>query len=249
MKFISKHKSPNYNYRKRNTSIKYIVLHYTAMRTDREALIHLCSRDSKVSSHFFISKLGHIFNLVDLKFRAWHAGKSYCKGERDINSNSIGIEISNSGHHINFEKYTIKQIIALTKLLLFLKEKFAIHNNNILGHSDIAPYRKIDPGEKFPWLRLNEKKITVFPNKMKDRLSKQIDKHLSEQTIKSKKNRTLYMLKKIGYDTSLAKKDIKYFKLLMKVYQMRYNKLFVTGKLDLKTYEIIKSHYNQMLTI
>ena len=249
MKFINYYKSPNYNLRKKNASIKYIIIHYTAMRTDKEALDHLCIKQSKVSSHFFINKFGKVYYLVDLRFRAWHAGKSFWKGETDINSKSIGIEISNSGHHLDFEKFKNKQIFSLIQLLLYLKNKYKVEANSILGHSDIAPYRKIDPGEKFPWRSLNEKKIVKLPRKINTKLSKEIDKYFNQKKIKSKKDRTLYMLDKIGYDTSLGKKNSVFFQLLIKSYQMHYCRSIVSGKLDTNTYEKIKFHYKQILTI
>ena len=104
MKFINKYKSPNFDKRKKGSKIKYIIIHYTAMRTDIEALNFLCNKKNKVSSHFLINKSGKIYKLVNLQNRAWHAGESYWKGERDINSNSIGIEIDNSGKILDFEK-------------------------------------------------------------------------------------------------------------------------------------------------
>ena len=105
MKFINKHKSLNYDKRCKRLSIKYIIIHYTAMRTDVEAINYLCNKNNQVSSHFLINRIGKIFNLVNVNYRAWHAGKSYWKKERDINSNSIGIEIDNSGYNLDFENY------------------------------------------------------------------------------------------------------------------------------------------------
>ena len=102
MKFINKYKSVNFNLRKKGHKIKYIILHYTAIKTDYEAIQHLIDKKNKVSSHFLINKKGKIFSLVDIKKRAWHAGQAFWKGDRDINSNSIGIELDNTGHYINF---------------------------------------------------------------------------------------------------------------------------------------------------
>tara|TARA_Y100001970_G_scaffold244993_1_gene311653 strand:- start:312 stop:971 length:660 start_codon:yes stop_codon:yes gene_type:complete len=218
------------------------------MQTDLEALTHLCDKKNKVSSHFFINKVGKIYKLVDPKFRAWHAGISFWKGEKDINSNSIGIEISNSGYHLDFEKYDFGQITSLINLLLYLKKKYNIDKNDILGHSDIAPYRKIDPGEKFPWYRLEKKKIIYLPKKIKVQTSIEIDQYFKLIKIKSRKSRSLYMLNQIGYDTSSAKQNNKSYKNLIKAYQMHYNNECISGKLDIKTYEIIKSHFNQTLT-
>ena len=151
MKFINKYKSPNFNKRKKDYSLKYIIIHYTAMQNHQEALEYLCKKNNKVSSHFLIAKSGRVFSLVDIKDRAWHAGISYWRGFSDINSKSIGIELDNSGCLLNFEKYETKQIESLIELIKYILKKYKIKHYEILGHSDIAPYRKIDPGKKFPW--------------------------------------------------------------------------------------------------
>jgi N-acetylmuramoyl-L-alanine amidase len=249
MKFINKYKSSNFNFRKKPFKIEYIIIHYTAMRTYQEAIDHLCSAKSKVSAHFLISKLGNIFNLVNIKFRAWHAGNSNWNANHDINSNSIGVEIDNSGHHINFENYTLKQIQSLIKLLIYLKKKYKIKSNNILCHSDIAPYRKIDPGEKFPWNKLFKKNIVFFPKKLNAKDSQIIESYLKIKSHRTIKNRTLFMLEKIGYDTQLARSNAKKLKMLIKAYQMHYRKNLISGNLDKETYEIIKGHFNQLLTV
>ena len=108
MKFINKYQSKNYDLRDNKSDIKYIILHYTAMKSDIEAINHLCDKNNKVSAHFVVSKSGTIYNLVDMNFRAWHAGLSSWKKEKDINSYSIGIELDNSGHHLKFENYKKK---------------------------------------------------------------------------------------------------------------------------------------------
>ena len=127
------------------------------MRDYIDALKHLSDKKNKVSSHFLVNKKGEIFKLVDTKYRAWHAGESMWKNITDINSSSIGIEVDNSGYILDFEEYNNDQINSLIYLLKHLKIKFKIEDGNILGHSDIAPYRKIDPGEKFPWTVLDKK--------------------------------------------------------------------------------------------
>ena len=117
MKLIETYKSPNFNDRRNKTSVKYIILHYTAMINYLDSINHMCSTDNKVSSHFLINKKGETYNLVNVSKRAWHAGESFWKGLTDINSASIGIEIDNSGHHINFEYFTYLQIKSLWELL------------------------------------------------------------------------------------------------------------------------------------
>ena len=248
MKFINYYKSPNYNLRKKGSSIKYIIIHYTAMRTDQEALDHLCSKQTKVSSHFFINKFGKIYYLVDLRYRAWHAGKSEWLLIKDINSESIGIELDNSGHHISFENYESSQIKSLIKLLEFIKKKYKISKKNILGHSDIAPYRKIDPGEKFPWNVLEEKNLSYLPKKLSKKQAHQLESKLNLIFFKKNKEKSLHMLSSIGYDTKLANNSILNYQALIKAFQMHFRQKLVTGILDEQTYGIILSYYNEMLT-
>ena len=145
----NKFKSKNYDQRK--FDISFVIIHFTETKTLDEALNLLTSSDRKVSSHYLIDKNGEIFNLVGIDKRAWHAGESMWDNYDDINSRSIGIEIVNSGEVIK-EDYTAKQINSLSDLLLGLLKDFNIEN--ILGHSDIAPTRKIDPGVHFPWQKI-----------------------------------------------------------------------------------------------
>ena len=249
MKFIEKYKSPNFEIRKKFFSINYIIIHYSAIKSYKEALSHLSERKNKVSSHFFINKSGEIFYLVDVINRAWHAGRSYWKGIIDINSESIGIEMDNSGHHYDFENYTPKQINSLIQLLKYISKKFNINKQNILGHSDISPYRKIDPGERFPWKKLKKNNLSFYPNKLFQNKKNKIERYLEKiLDNRNKKNRLLYMLNQIGYDIRAAKKDKKKYYMLIKAYQMHYRQSLISGKLDLETYNLILSHYNEVLT-
>jgi len=249
MKFIEKYKSPSFDIRKKYSSLNYIIIHYSAIKSYKEALSHLSERKNKVSSHFFINKSGEIFYLVDVINRAWHAGRSYWKGIIDINSESIGIEMDNSGHHYDFENYTPKQINSLIQLLKYISKKFNINKQNILGHSDISPYRKIDPGEKFPWKKLNKNNLSFFPNKLFQNIENKIERYLEKKLdSQNKKYRSLYMLNKIGYDVRAAKKNKKKHYMLIKAYQMHYRQSLISGELDLETYNLIFSHYNEVLT-
>jgi len=249
MKFIDKFKSVNFNKRKKGTSLKYIILHYTAMKDYYETLSRLCEKKNKLSSHFLVNKYGDIFYLVDVSKRAWHAGKSNWKEVSDINSESIGIEIDNSGHFYDFENYTSKQIKSLIKLLKYISRLYKIKKHNILGHSDISPYRKIDPGEKFPWIRLKKNNLSFLPNNLPKNKTIKINKHLDIHLLKkNRKKRSFYMLSKIGYDIQPAKKNNKKYAMLIKAYQMHYRQSLVSGKLDEKTYKLIQSHFNELLT-
>ena len=249
MKFIEKYKSPNFDIRKKDSTLSYVIIHYSAIKKYKEALSHLSEKKNKVSSHFFVNKSGEIFYLVDLINRAWHAGRSYWKGIIDINSESIGIELDNSGHHYDFENYTPKQINSLIQLLKYISIKFNISKQNILGHSDISPYRKIDPGGRFPWKKLKKNNLAFFPNKLLQNTKNKIERYLEKKLDnRDKKYRLLYMLNKIGYDIRAAKKDEKKYYMLIKAYQMHYRQGLISGKLDLETYNLILSHYNEELT-
>jgi N-acetylmuramoyl-L-alanine amidase len=133
-----------------------LLIHYTGMDDAEKACKWLCAEESKVSCHYLIDETGHIVQMVDEDLRAWHAGVSYWNGETDINSVSIGIEIQNSGHsggYPDFPEAQIKSVIALSQDIV---ARHGIAPQRILAHSDVAPARKIDPGEKFPWQLLHE---------------------------------------------------------------------------------------------
>jgi N-acetylmuramoyl-L-alanine amidase len=249
MEFLTKYRSLNFNNRSKKSIIKYIVLHYTAMHSDKEAIKHLILKKSKVSCHYLVNKKGHIFDLVDDQFRAWHAGVSFWNGIIDINSYSIGIELDNSGSHLDCEKYTQKQIKSLINLIKLLQKKYRIKKNCILSHSDIAPYRKVDPGKNFPWNKLFINKVSKLFSKSTCKKLLKIEKYFYEKKIKYKKEKIIYMLARIGYDTSLAKKNNKYYKKLIKSYQMHFIRNNVNGVGDKKTYETLINHFNEELTI
>ena len=155
--------SPNFNPKRRNfNQIKFIIFHYTGMKRESDAINKLTKIQSEVSCHYLIKNDGEIIELVPDLYIAWHAGKSSWKSFEFLNKNSIGIEISNPGHAYNYKKFSRKQISSLLRLSKFLIKKYKISHKNILGHSDIAPVRKKDPGEKFPWKRLNQKKIGIW---------------------------------------------------------------------------------------
>ena len=155
---LTKHYSINFSLPKRKPkTIKFIILHYTGMKKETKAIQKLCNYTSKVSSHYFIKNSGEVLNLVPDIFEAWHAGKSKWDKYSMLNKYSIGIEIQNPGHDHGYKKFNIKQISSLKKLLNYLIKKYKIDKKNILGHSDVAPNRKKDPGEKFPWKDLAKK--------------------------------------------------------------------------------------------
>ncbi len=147
--------SPNHGERAGGLRPDMIILHYTGMKTGAAALDWLCREESQVSSHYFVHEDGRVDQLVAEDRRAWHAGKSIWKGETDLNSRSIGIEIVNAGHPGGLPDFPSEQIDAVVELCRNCGERWSIAPERVLAHSDIAPIRKVDPGEKFPWERLH----------------------------------------------------------------------------------------------
>ena len=152
----------NYSFRKKNKIVKYVVIHYTGMKSLKLAYKKLSDKKSNVSIHYLISRNGTIFNLLCPKYKAWHAGVSKWKNNTFINDYSIGIELENKGHDFGYSNYSRKQYDSLKKLIYFLKINFFILDKDIIFHSDISPNRKIDPGEKFFIERIG---INRFNNK------------------------------------------------------------------------------------
>lgn len=146
--------SPNHGERAGGQAPRLLVLHYTGMSDAGEALQRLCNPVAEVSAHYFIFENGHVVQMVPEARRAWHAGVSVWNGITDINSASIGIEIANAGHPGGLPAYPEAQIAALTRLCQDICQRWSIRPENVLAHSDVAPARKEDPGELFPWERL-----------------------------------------------------------------------------------------------
>ena len=245
MKLIHKFKSPNFNKRE-SKKIKYLIIHYTALKDCSESIKYLCNKSKKVSSHYLISQEGDIYNLVSENMRAWHAGISYWKSKTDLNSASIGIELDYSPNHTNniFKKKMIKSLI---NLIIMLKKKYNIHKNNILGHSDISPYRKLDPGPKFPWKKLEKFDLIYLPITKKNKIQLNLKLWFKKNKLTRKKNIALFMLGYIGYDISLSYKNSNFFKYLLKSYQYHYLSNNISCKLDNETYDLILSHYINLL--
>ena len=138
-----------------------IVLHYTGMPDCDGALGRLCSPDAKVSAHYLVDEDGTIYRMVDESKRAWHAGKSRWRGITDVNSASIGIEIVNPGHEFGYRPFPDEQIASVIPLVASIKERHGISRGNVVGHSDVAPARKEDPGELFPWAALAKRRLAL----------------------------------------------------------------------------------------
>ena len=155
--------SPNFD-KRAGGDPTMIILHYTGMGSALEALEALCDKVAKVSAHYFIDEDGSVFNLVKEEKRAWHAGNSFWEGKTDINSASIGIEIVNPGHEYGYRAFPARQMEAVAELCAALCKTYNIKPRHVLGHSDVAPERKSDPGELFDWKWLAEKGIGLWPD-------------------------------------------------------------------------------------
>tara|TARA_B100001094_G_scaffold112450_1_gene108351 strand:+ start:496 stop:1239 length:744 start_codon:yes stop_codon:yes gene_type:complete len=223
--------SPNFNPKKRKVrQIKFIIFHYTGMKTDTESLNRLTNIRSEVSCHYLIKNNGEIVMMVPDLYVAWHAGKSHWKNFKSLNKNSIGIEISNPGHNFRYKKFSKKQIQSILKISKFLIRKYKIKKKNILGHSDIAPNRKKDPGEKFPWEFFSKHKIGLWHNLSTKMLKENRQKKIN---ILSKKN-FYNNLSKIGYlikNPKEIKKD-EYLNLVTKAFQRRFRQELINGEID-----------------
>ena len=231
---LKKIRSPNYSKKSRNIKqIKLIVIHYTGMQSKIVSIKRLINPRQKVSCHYLIDRKSEIFKMVDENKIAWHAGKSKWKNFTNLNKNSIGIELVNKGHNFGYEKFSNAQINQLIKLCLYLKKKYKIKSSNIVGHSDIAPLRKKDPGEKFPWKKLNKKKIGIW-YKILNFKSRNIG-------LKNMEKIFFTNLFKIGYRYFSKNKRRKKDLLIIKAFQRRFLPNKVTGKIDQKTLKI--SHF------
>ncbi|XUU61957.1 N-acetylmuramoyl-L-alanine amidase [Erythrobacter sp. HA6-11] len=144
--------SPNFN--DRSLPINMVVIHYTEMKPVETALERLCDPEAGVSAHYLITEEGKVIRLVPEEKRAWHAGVSYWRGHKDVNSASIGIELDHPGHELGYRQFSDAQFEALVPLVARIVKEYDIPRANVVGHSDVAPARKIDPGELFPWDRL-----------------------------------------------------------------------------------------------
>jgi len=230
--------SHNFDLKKRkNNQIKFIIFHYTGMKKEIDAINKLIKQNSKVSSHYFIKKNGEILTMVPDLYIAWHAGISAWKNYKSLNKFSIGIEISNPGHDNKYNNFTKKQILSILKLSKFLIKKYKIKSKFILGHSDILPDRKKDPGEKFPWKYLSKKKIGFWHNLNEIKLEK-----LRNQKISTfEENIFLKNLIDIGYSKNLVKKNNHYKKILSTAFQRRFRPKLVNGVIDKECFIISKN--------
>ena len=216
-----------------NKSIKFIIIHYTGMQSEIESIKRLKNIKSKVSCHYLINRSGRITQMVKDNRVAWHAGKSKWKNFKNLNEDSIGIELVNKGHEFGYQNFSNIQITSVINLCKYLKKKYNISKENFLGHSDIAPLRKSDPGEKFPWKRLSKFNLGCWHSDDKKKL-----KLINQKKIESLFFKNLY---KIGYRYFDILKRNKKDKFIIKSFQQHYLPQKVSGKIDTKTFKI--SHF------
>ena len=220
--------------------IKFIIIHYTGMKIESKAIERLVNPKSKVSTHYFIRNDGTIINMVPDEYVAWHAGVSNWKNFKSLNKYSIGVELSNPGHNHGYKNFSHKQIVSLTKLLKMFIKEYKIKKENILGHSDIAPLRKKDPGEKFPWKKLGKKRVSFWHKLNEDKTKIYRKKELSS----IEKKLFLKNLYQFGYCQIKEKSINQNISYLTKAFQRRFRQDLINGKIDKECLLISKSLIN-----
>ena len=204
---------PSPNFDERALPVSMIVLHYTGMPDAESAIDRLTSSDAKVSAHYVVKEDGEVLQLVDEEKRAWHAGKSYWRGTTDVNSASVGIEIVNPGHEFGYRPFPDEQIASVIPLVADIKDRHGIGRGNIVGHSDVAPARKEDPGELFPWFALAKRRLAL-PSPTRDLM----DPYWTDAGF-------LLALERFGYDVTDTQKAVIAF-------QRRFRPDLIDGIID-----------------
>jgi len=205
--------APSPNWDERALPVSMVVLHYTGMKSAEEALERMCDPEAKVSAHYMIDEDGTVTRLVPEEKRAWHAGQSYWRGITDVNSASIGIELVNPGHEWGYRPFTDAQMDALVPLLADIMRRHDIPRANVVGHSDVAPARKQDPGELFDWEMLASYKV-VLPTP-----------RLSMRLIYDEPGAFFLALERFGYDITDGRAALAAF-------QRRWRPRRIDGELD-----------------
>ena len=204
------------------------------MKHEKKAIDKLTDFKSKVSCHYFIKINGDVIKMVPEIYTAWHAGVSGWKKYKSLNNHSLGIEISNPGHQYKYKKFSKIQIKSLIKLTKYLLKKYKIDSKSILGHSDIAPDRKKDPGEKFPWRFLSKKRIGIWHSLnliiLKEERNIKITNLLKKKFINN--------LYKIGYARNQKLDKTRYTKMLTIAFQRRFRQELINGIIDKECFKI-----------
>jgi N-acetylmuramoyl-L-alanine amidase len=216
---MNKRFSPNYDARPDGTEVDMLVLHYTGMETAEAALERLCDPEAKVSAHYLIHENGDVLQIVEEANRAWHAGVASWRGETDVNARSIGIELVNPGHEFGYREFPDAQLTALDDLCLDIFSRHDVPARNVVGHSDVAPARKQDPGELFPWQRLATKNIGIWPRRL--------------GSVSSSSDHVAAMFLLYGY-------EVEYLKSTIAAFQRHFRPERVTGVADGETLGLLR---------
>lgn len=231
--------TPSPNFDDRTLPISLLILHYTGMETGKAALERMCDGKAKVSAHYMVEEDGCIFQLVDEYKRAWHAGVSEWQGETNINSNSIGIEIVNGGHDHPNEDGTLPEFpdVQINAVIALSKDIIKRHGElTVLGHSDIAPARKIDPGENFPWQGLAAAGLGYWPDVQTDDRRVLFERGMRDRGIAIVQSGLAH----IGYGARVTGVMDEGTGLIIEALQRRYRPDYIDGVVDIQTMEIIK---------
>lgn len=217
--------SPNHGARVGDARPDCLVLHYTGMRDGPSAVDWLCNPASQVSCHYVVTEAGAVLQLVEERRRAWHAGRSFWRGETDLNSASIGIEVINGGHDFGLPPFPEAQVAAVAALCRDVMRRNRIEPDRVLAHSDVAPGRKRDPGERFPWQVLAEAGVGLWPD------PPALPVYDGDARAAEVRDR----LARLGYGVSLSGKDDDDTTTVLRAFQRRYRPERVDGLADAET--------------
>ncbi len=217
--------SPNCEPRPANTAIDMLILHYTGMESAAAALMRMCDPVARVSAHYMIDEDGEVTRLVQETMRAWHAGESSWRGATNINDRSIGIELVNPGHEFGYRRFPDPQMAVLIDLCRDVLSRHGIPPANVLGHSDVAPARKQDPGELFDWGRLAGRRIGLWPSAV------------TAGAAPADQAAALKVLGRIGYAVGSAGDEAS--KASVGAFQRRYRPARIDGVIDGETAALI----------
>jgi len=230
--------SPNCGPRPKGVPVDMLVIHYTGMETAEAALDRLCDPAAQVSAHYVIDEDGTVYRLVDEAMRAWHAGVAAWRGETDVNGRSIGIELVNPGHEIGYRPFPQPQMEALVRLAKDILARHAIPPGNVVGHSDVAPGRKQDPGELFDWRALAEAGIGRFPGRSAVAAPLDTGPYGDERVMLSEAQ---HRLARIGYAIAATGLADAATEAALAAFQRRYRPKKIDGRLDAETFALIEA--------
>jgi N-acetylmuramoyl-L-alanine amidase len=227
--------SPNHDARPQGTPVDILLLHYTGMRTAEDALRRLTDPEAKVSAHYTIDEDGTIYAHVDELRRAWHAGVSHWAGDTNINACSIGIELVNPGHEFGYRDFPSAQIQALIEIAHGILARHPIPPERVLGHSDVAPARKQDPGERFPWATLAKQGIGLWPSGVAPRRGQAMRRGTANPAVEALQQK----LRRYGYGLSATGQYDEETSLVVAAFQRHFRQSAVSGEADDETLALL----------